>query len=213
MGWLKKKKDEIQSLGYILAMVGVLARLLFSLISLNLSRNADNATKELKNIAEKVDVHFEAHLKGESIIKLEESTAQKRTAIITVDTKLSIINRNPFRPVIIKNIYATLSDGTEPSELKVKFSKILPSSIGPIGAEHLNAHISWPVCKDIEKYTINLLEKSKSLTLEQFKVDIPDSPEVQSSKDSEKFRVIKLKLKTIPALKNKQEIAASLALY
>jgi hypothetical protein len=213
MGLLKDKKDEIQSLGYIVTIVCVLASLLISIVSLINSCNAENATKELKNIAENVDVHFEAHLDGKSIIKLDESTAQQRTATITVNTNLSIINKNPFRSIIITNIYATLSDNTEPSELKVLATKILPLPIGPIGAEHRNVHISWPVCKDIERYTISLLEKSTSLTLEQFKANIPDFPEVQSSKDSKKFRVIKLKLWTIPELKNSQEIVASLALY
>jgi hypothetical protein len=216
MGWIKERKDELEAFAHLAIVVGALASLCFSMISLYYSCQAKNVTEKLKADAEQVEINFEAKFDHKEGIKLIPADKMHRFPVLTLCVYLTITNRNPYRSIIIEGVEPAFVDGSMPSELGMQLmegDEEGPKSfvVSSLSVAKKKVSLSWPIDDELCKFTKLLLKKKPHLTLSDFKLEVGKHCEVVQA--SEKHRQIVFHLRTTPKSQYGREVTAKIALY
>lgn len=216
MAWIKARKDELEALAHLAAVVGVLASLAISITSLWYSCQAKNATERLQANAEHVNIYFEAKFVHEERIELIAADKMHRCPVLTLYAHLTIANLNPYRSIIIEGVEPAFVDDSMPSELTIRLTDgdgkgFQSFAVSSLSVAEKKVRLSWPIDETLCKFTKLLLEKRPHLTLSDFKLEVGKHRTVV--KGSERNRQIIFHLRTIPKRQDGGEITTKLALY
>ena len=207
--------EKIQFGSNMATIAGVIASLIFAILSQCTSSKALKITEGIKAETERVDIAVNAEFDELKSLILLPSDSTRRKAVLQLYANLSFNNNNQYRAIRIDDVYPTFGPSSHPSELEItllqdgkKSTKTF--SVSPIETVEKSFMILWPIDKQLAVFISNLLKTNKDLKISDLKLEIGNQPDLGRSNTNRK---ITLHVRTTPAKTSEDEIICTLILH